>query len=67
MEVGILENYRGNPLPLLEGGSDGFRCLHYSGDNEQLTVHLFLLWSKSGPDACKVEHVHIAICMMADP
>ena len=29
MEVGILENYRGNPLPLLEGGSDGFRCLHF--------------------------------------
>ena len=23
MEVGILEKYRGNPLPLLEGGSDG--------------------------------------------
>ena len=20
-----------------------------------------------GPDACKVEHVHIVICMMADP
>ena len=23
MEVGILENYRGNPLPLLKVGSDG--------------------------------------------
>ena len=29
MEVGILENYGGTPLPLLEGGSDGFRCLHF--------------------------------------
>ena len=27
MEVGILEKYRGNPLPLLEGGPDGFQCL----------------------------------------
>ena len=24
MEIGILENYRGNLLPLLEGGSDFF-------------------------------------------
>ena len=29
MEVGILKNYRGNPLPLFEGGSDGFRYLHF--------------------------------------
>ena len=29
MEVGILGNYKGKPLPLLEGGSDGFRCLHF--------------------------------------
>ena len=29
MEVGILEKYRGNPLPLLERGSDGFQCLQF--------------------------------------
>ena len=28
MEVGVLEIYLGNPLPLLERRSDGLRCLH---------------------------------------
>ena len=29
VEVGILEVYQGDPLPLLEGGPDGFQCLHF--------------------------------------
>ena len=29
MEVGILEIYWGDPLPLLEGRLDGLQCLHF--------------------------------------
>ena len=29
MEVGVFKIYWGNPLPLLEGRPDGFRCLHF--------------------------------------